>query len=184
MKRSACLAAAVLAGAVSSSALAEESAFKQAHALLDASPQDRSQELGLFVGFPWFYGLGIDAAVRYNIPIVKDGFLPMLNDSFDIEFGGDFAYIGVYYGSLMVFTGDVGARWTFYILPKFAAYAKVDLGIGYTVASYACTLGYYCTGVIPAVHGTLGVVYHVAEKFALRAELGSFGIRGGIGIDF
>jgi hypothetical protein len=181
----------VLAGVLSSSALAQDqgsgggdqSAVRQPHALMDSSPQERSQELSFFIGLPWYYGFGLDLAVRYSIPIVQNGFIPKLNNSFEIEFGGDFAYAGLIYAyPYLVFTGEAAARWTFKILPKLAAYAKAGLGIGYAVYTGCSVCDANFVAWYPLVG--VGIIYWVGDKFVLRAEATTHDLRVGIGIDF
>src|SRR5690242_11393234 len=75
-----------------------DSAFRQRDGLLDVSGKTRKQMLSFFAGIPWGgylgygYGYGgfpLDLGARYYIPIVHNGFIPQINDSFGIEFGAD-----------------------------------------------------------------------------------------------
>ena len=195
MRRSASMMAVVLvAGALCTSALAQEgggapqsteSGVRAPHALMDSSPQDRSNQLSFWLGLPFYYGFGLDVGVRFSIPLVKNGFIPRLNNSFDLEFGGDLAYyLGYYTYSVIIPYGEATVRWTFYILPKFAAYAKLGLGIGYAITAYN---GAYWSPFYISVPASVGIIFWITQSFALRAEAGGgydyYGIRVGIGFD-
>ena len=173
-------------------ALAEESAFVGAHSLLDPSPQQRHQQLSFWAEVPWDYGAGIGVGVRYAIPVVENGFIPKINNSFEIEFGGDIGFFPGYaycvngiscYGGSGYDIGVVGeARWTFHFTPRFSAYGKVGLGLGYFGYSYAGSGGLYTFH--PIIVAGPGIIFYVSDKISLRAELGYPTIKGGIGIDF
>lgn len=171
----------------SSTPSAGGSAFKQAGALLDASPQTRSMQLSFFAGIPWgsyFYcgayggcGFPLELGARFNIPVVPNGFVPMLNDSFDIEFGADF---DLYFGGLVGFgiIPVVSARYTFYLLPNLWVYPKLEFGVG--------IIGYPGYAVFPRFHWNFlaGVGYNITQKISLRAEVGYYALKVGIGINF
>ncbi|MHB8420729.1 MAG: hypothetical protein ACYDCL_21865 [Myxococcales bacterium] len=189
-----------LAGTLSSAALAQEYAPPPAnpppaetsntgvHApqgLLDPTPQTRSDQLSLWAGLPFAYGFGLDVGVRFSLPLVQNGFIPKLNNSFDLEFGGDLAwYPGYFDTSLVIPYGEATVRWTFYLIPKLAVYAKTGLGLGYIITSYA---GYGFSDLYLSVPFSLGVMYWVTKKLVLRAEAGGgydyYGLRVGIGFD-
>jgi hypothetical protein len=180
--------AAILSLALSASALAQDQTVRSPHGLLDANPQDRSQELILGIGFPWLYGVGVGIGAKYSIPIVKNGFIPKLNNYFSVEFGGDFGYL-VQPGYSWYFIG-VGAdvRWSFVIVPRFTAYAFLGFGLAYVVSTYAyCSpyvSGYYCNEFLPQPDGGVGIQYRVADKLELGAEIGVRGADIDLVIDF
>lgn len=140
--------------------------------LLDESPQERSHMLSVFAFLPWGYGGG--AAVRYSIPIVPQGFISKLNDSFDLEFGADFySHWGFDYFGVI---GVAEARWTFQVLPKLGVYGKAAVGVRYDTDP-----GW---GFDPYVDFVPGVIFQVTETLALRGELGYHGFRAGLGFSF
>ncbi len=177
---------------------ADDSPFRGPHGLFDKSPQDRSSELSIWAGLPWYYGYGLSTGVRYAMPLVKKGFLPKVNDSFELEFGGDYSYAGYGWYSINVLDAVAAGRWTLHLTSNFATYAKLGLGLSYVSSSATCGpygsaqgygphyrgYGTYCSGVSPVVDGGVGILYNVSSTIALRAETTSFGLRGGVGFDF
>ncbi|HCF58054.1 MAG TPA: hypothetical protein DFS52_08685, partial [Myxococcales bacterium] len=71
---------------------AAANAFPEHGGLLDRSSQERSPMLSVWGFVPYYYGMGVGAGVRYAIPIASQGFIRALNDSVELEFGGDFSY--------------------------------------------------------------------------------------------
>src|SRR6478672_11616608 len=83
--------------------LSNSTDFKSTDALLDASKgKHRPMMLSFFGGvrYPYYTGFfGFVLGARFNIPLVHDGFVPQINDSFDLEFGADIGLVptgGVY----------------------------------------------------------------------------------------
>lgn len=156
--------------------------------LFDTSPQERSAKLSLFGILPWRYGFGIGAGARYELPIVPEGFIPKLNDSFELEFGGD-----IWYGSWGYLGGGysyigiglpVEGRWTFHFSSKFAAYAKVGLGWYFHFwnediggSSAFSTGGLYW-------NTATGVLYQLSDSLWLRGEVGYTGLKLGVSLKF
>src|SRR5689334_18577678 len=65
--------------------------FKSTDALLDASKgKKRPMMLSFLAGirYPAYYVplFGFTLGARFDIPIIHDGFVPQINDSFDLEF--------------------------------------------------------------------------------------------------
>jgi len=156
--------------------------------LLDKSTGHvRQPMLSFFLGFPFGTGYGYSGyygvfnfglGARFYIPIVQEGFLPMLNDSFGIEFGADtiFVFGGFGYGLGFALGIPVEARWSFHIFPKLEAYAKLGIGLGL----------FFWSGVTPypIFVANVGVLFRLNKTFYLRAELGSPAVKVGIGIAF
>ncbi len=170
----------------------EDSVVRRSGGLLDSSPQTRHHMLSFFAVLPWYYGFGVGLGVRYAIPIVPQGFIPKLNDSVELEFGADiftayyydYAY-GPNFGGGYSYTAlaiPLEGRWTFHITDRFSAYGKAGVG-------WALGFGPY-DRFRPGYGGGLylifcpGVLFKVSDTIALRAEVGNFGLRGGIGIAF
>ena len=162
----------VLSGTV---AYADEMEVRDRGFLLDRSDHDRPQMLSLFAGLPYYYGAyrGFPAGfgLRYYVPLVRDGFLPAVNDEFGIEFGGDLAAFsypgGAYYGLSI----PIEVLWDFHFLPRVDAYAKAG-------AAFAVGFGsYYYPGPAPAPYGVypimaLGLRLKLTDLVYLRAEVG------------
>lgn len=142
--------------------------------LLDRRTQDRAPQLSFWAIAPWEYGLvGYGGAIRFAIPIVPQGFIPKLNDSFELELGGDFYYSHTYEAPALVV--PVEARWTFHVTPRFSAYGKIGAGFRY---GWEHDPHYLHMDFAP------GVIFEPNERIALRAEVGYAGGRLGIGINF
>jgi hypothetical protein len=134
------LAAALAASSLPSRAAAEETAIGAPGSLYgpggfyDGSKHERRQQLSGFALLPWWAGgFGFGFGGRYALPLVRDGILPDLNDSIELELGLDAWYGAWAYGAHGTF-GYMGlavpvaeATWTFHITDHFDAYAKLGL---------------------------------------------------------
>ncbi len=175
------LAAALSVLAAPALAGAQEEGAHRAGYLLDRSPQERPQMLSFWAFAPWYYGVGIGVGARYNIPIVPNGFIPPVNDSFELEFGGDIS-VGNYFGYGWTNVSiPAEAMWRFFFLPNLSAYWKIALGLNMRFSSYS---GYVGTGASLYWDSGLGVVWKFADKMTLRGEFGYTGPRVGLGILF
>jgi hypothetical protein len=154
----------------------------------DASDKRRPMSLSAMAFVPWWYGIGIGGSVAFEIPIVHNGFIPKINDSFSIEPSFSFAYTtwrNTYraydhdYG--LMFRPAVAALWSFYFSPKLRAYAELNIGYtrvnrSYDSASRGYSYGYnYFYGEL-----NVGVFYNFSSRVALRGELGFYGLRAGV----
>ncbi|MBK7861007.1 MAG: hypothetical protein IPJ65_20855 [Archangiaceae bacterium] len=162
--------------------------FKSTDALLDQSKgKHRPLMLSFFTGFryPYYIGsIGLVLGARFNIPLVHDGFVPQINDSFDLEFGADFGLVpGLAYGCYTpVYVHPmIEPRYTVYLLPKLAAYVK-PLSLGFLIWPNSCGAGF--SSFFFHYEASVGVIYKLTNSIALRGEVGSYGIRAGIGISF
>lgn len=167
-------------------ALAERSAFDGPGALRDRSPQSRRQMLSVFAILPWAYGLGFGAGGRFSLPLLKDGFIPEANDSFEFEAGVEWAFssygcVGTVCPTFHAIRPLAGVRWTFHFTPKLSAYTMLALGLAIYPAGFAfagfSTWGFFFP------HFAGGLLYKLGGGVALRIELGFLGLYGGIGID-
>ena len=166
-----------------------EATFHHQGALLDRSPQHRPQMLSVFLGFPYGYfyygGFPFGLGARYQIAILHDGFIPAVNDSFEIEFGLDFSGVvgRAFYPTLGI---PVEVMWQFHFTKKFSAYVKVGAVLEINFVPYVCTIS-FCPGVYGpvGVHpiGILGLIYRFTEKVSFRAEAGYPWVKVGLGFD-
>lgn len=162
----------------------------------DNGPHQRPQTASALLYTPWRFGFGFGLKLGYEIPIVHNGFIPSINNSFSIEPNFAFAWSNYNrgYGGWLLsdeydwdaieFTPGVSALWSFHFSPQFRAYAAVHLGVTIVKPYYSGpgesgfelkTKGYF--------HGELapGIVYSLNDKIALRAELGWWsGIKFGV----
>jgi len=135
--------------------------------ITDKGPHDRASNLSLMGYLGRFdYGsvaFGVDG--RFAIPIVKNGFLPMLNNSFSIEPGVrlGLALDGGY--TIVNLDPSCYAMWEFYFNKKFSAYAGLGLGFDIAFGHYfGDSVSFFYVG--PAV----GIHYKFASNIAFRAE--------------
>ena len=153
--------------------------------LFDASNKTRKSMLSFFVGLPYggysgygyYGGFPIGLGARFYLPIVPNGFIPSLNDSFGLEFGVDASfYLGGFGGTGIGLGIPIEARWGFHLIPKLEVYGKVGFALGFFVVPN------YGVAFWPYAVAQAGVVYQITETIALRAEVGYPNIKVGIGI--
>ena len=159
--------------------------FRSTDGLLDASQgKKRPMMLSFFAGFSYPYYVpyvALPLAARFNIPLIHDGFVPQINDSFDLEFGIDIGLApGVCCGRGPIYILPiVEPRYTVYLLPNLAVYAKpLNLGVVIWPSSSGLQVIYF------HYHFAVGVIFEITKTIYLRGELGTNSIRGGIGIAF
>lgn len=129
------------------------------------------------------YGAGgIGIGGRFTIPIVKNGFVPTINNTVGIGFGVDFTYYGTYYygcgapqpcgkdADLLTF--PVVMQWNFYVAQRWSVFGEPGLSLNYANAGPNSFFPY------PVFE--VGGRYHFNEHIALTARLGfpyfSFGV--------
>ncbi|MHB8877982.1 MAG: hypothetical protein ACYC8T_30165 [Myxococcaceae bacterium] len=155
---------------------AEDAAVREEGALLDRGDHDRPQMLSLFAGLPYYNGAygGFPAGfgLRYYVPLVRDGFIPAVNDEFGIEFGGDFAAFSYPRGAFYGLSIPIEVLWDFHFFPRLDAYAKVGAAFTFGFGNY-----YYYQGLAPAPYGVypitaLGLRLRLTDALYLRGEVG------------
>lgn len=155
--------------------------------LLDRSSQSRQHMLSFFGGIPYRYagwGLPIGIGARYYLPLVHNGFIPPINDSFGLEFGADLS-MGIGYNYVPLFFAlPVEAMWNFHFTDRFAAYAKLGLAVEFNTYSWNSNVSGLYIGLSP-VSG-VGILFkpNPAGSFYLRAEVGYPWTKIGIGFGF
>lgn len=143
----------------------------------------------------WYHGIGAGGMVRYEIPIVKNGFIPAINDQFSLEPALGFAwqrgygdYCDVpgadcrkYYGERGTITPVVYGVWSFHITSKFRPYAALGLGADIGIDSdddwHFHPSNFFFDSAV-------GLFYRFATPVALRAEIGSGGPKVGLSFYF
>jgi hypothetical protein len=127
---------------------------------------------------------GFGFGARYMFPIGIPSLLThtSLKDSWALEAGLDWVHRGEdYVGGNFHYDQIIptfGMMWTVWLTDQFAVYPKVDAGyeIGFNNSisnCYGCSVG----GVW--VEGAAGLLYRISS-ITLRAELGDYGIKGGV----
>jgi hypothetical protein len=175
--------------ATGDSARAEEGIIK------DASVHDtRPTKLDVTGSLGFLGDFGIGVAGWYSFPIVKDGFIKPINDSFNLEFGAALDYAWSDYGYGLGYRCDYnyygitpmgGVRWDFYLTKSWTVFGKAKAGIGYRVASADCagfsSSEYGGTHFVP--DGGAGAYWNFSEGMGMRFEVGYRGGSVGLSID-
>ena len=150
----------------------------------DTSQHQRPQGISGMLYVPWIYGIGVGVNLRYEIPVVKDGFIPSINDQFSIEPSLSLSYrsYGRYGGDLKFFdiSPAVYATWSFHITPKFRPYGAVGIGYGAEIwlndddFDNDYDTGYFYWDV------AAGLFYNFSPSLAFRGEIGGRGPKAGL----
>ena len=131
-------------------------------------PEDgavRNHQLDLVAGVSGGHSLGATPGVVYGLPIVGDGFIGALNDSFYLQLGAYFPlYLGGTFGAGAIPVG--GVRWNFHLTPQWDVFWTAMGGWNVGLTGYD-SLPFYSTSV--------GGHYKFSEGTYLRLETGSFG---------
>lgn len=165
------------------------SPFRRQGALLDRSAQKRPHMLSAFLGIPYgvgFYngryisGFPFGIGGRYMLPIVHDGFIPPVNDSFGLELGLDFAAFSVGTGFYPALSIPIEAYWMFHFTQNFAMYAKVGVSVDIGFVQFCDSRGCYGSfGARPI--SALGLTYKANDWLFLRLEAGYPWFKLGLG---
>lgn len=171
---------ALLSAVIASSAAFAQEGMHRPGYLLDSAPQERSTRLALFAVLPYghfrFGSFPIGVGGTFYIPLVKDGFIPPVNDEFGIDFGADIVfYLG--YSNPFALWIPVSVLWTFHILDNLQVYAKA----GVALRIWPGELGQV---VWPDFITAVGLNFMLSKSFGLRAEAGYPGIKLGIVLNF
>lgn len=148
----------------------------------DGSYHVRPFQISLFAVAPYLPhyfgpdGFGIGGAARFTIPLVHNGFIRSINDSFELELGGN-VYTSWRVNGVIV-TPVVEVRWTFHLTHHFSAYPKLGFGLNVPLQRP----GAPPPG--PHVSALVGILYEVVDWFYLRAEAGYPGLLLGVAFAF
>jgi hypothetical protein len=145
----------------------------------DTGPHHRPSMITVWGILPYAYGVGLGVGARYTLPLVHDGFVRSINNSVELEFGGDLGFFGL--GGLGYTNLDLAAelRWTFHMTPVFDLYPKVGLGYRFFIS------GVDNAPVAAAFYEDIGggLLYRIGSGTQLRAEIGYSGLRVGVGFE-
>ena len=120
-------------------------------------------------------------AARVYVPLVHDGFVPGLNESFGLELGADIAFTT---------TGNVGpflvipveTRWNWHLLSMLEGYLKLGVGVELFKENICgITSCFTRFGGAPAFVAALGTVMNLTPAIALRIEAGYPWLKIGLG---
>jgi hypothetical protein len=112
---------------------------------------------------PWLVGAG----VNYAIPLVQDGFIPTLNDQFDLELSGYLVYW--YWGKTdsLALLPLAGVRWQFHLTPEWSVFALAKSGIRLDFDGGDVSFGH---------EFGVGGYWHFSKGMSLRMETSSLGL--------
>ncbi len=143
--------------------------------LTDSSPQSRPLLLSVHAVLPYshfrFGGFPIGAGASLYIPILRNGFIPPINDEFGLDFGAD-AIFFLGYGNGFALWIPVSVLWTFHFSQSFSAYLKAGVALRIWPGE---SLPYY-----PDFVGAIGLSWMFAGSVGLRVEAGYPGVKVGI----
>jgi hypothetical protein len=122
------------------------------------------------------FGLGF----RASIPIVSNGFVPSINNSVAISFGGDWLHYGCY-GAFNGCSADyldfpVTLQWNFYVSQHWSVFGEPGLYVYHAFFQDDCNLAGAClahgaeTGVLPAFFA--GARYFFSDSISLTMRIG------------
>jgi hypothetical protein len=125
--------------------------------------------LGWYDGFSPGYDTGFGFGGRFTIPIVKNGFIPTINNTVGIGFGADFIYYGC--GALVcnghaadLLSFPVVMQWNFYVAQRWSVFGEPGFSLNYASA--------LPNTFFPNPVFEVGGRYHFNEHVALTARLG------------
>jgi hypothetical protein len=156
------------------------------NSITDTSVHTRPTDLSLLLWLPYYYGYGVGAQVRFEFPVLPDGFIKSINDEFSLE--PSFGIASTRYGfegsnvAVLNFAPALYGLWSFYFSEPFRAYG--GLGLGFNFATYT---GTYPGGFAPAyVYWDLvaGISYKFSLDVGFRAEIGLQGFKAGVSFYF
>lgn len=153
--------------------------------LTDGGAHRRQRLITAWVGFPYHYygwgsvGFPLGFGVSYFQPLVDDGFVPNLNDSFNLEVGANatFAWTSGFSTWLAV---PVTVNWMLHFAPSFSGYVKLGAAINFS-------FGYWATNraVVSAFPvGGIGIMFKLNQSLTLRVEAGYPWLAVGLGFAF
>jgi hypothetical protein len=146
-------------------------------------------EIEPHLNLAWFdyagYGLGTTAGIglgaRFTIPIVYNGFVPTINNSVGIGFGGDWVYFGC--GAPNVSCGvstlyfPIVMQWNFFVARRWSVFGEPGFSINYAFYNDNVCQGqkagcYVGSSIFPGPVFEFGGRYHLSEHMALTARIG------------
>lgn len=156
--------------------------FRQPGGLQDGSPQKRARLITAWVGFPYLYygwggvGFPFGFGASYFHPLVEQGFVPELNDSFNLEAGANiaFAYGGGFSSWLSL---PVTVSWMLHFTRDFAGLVKLGAALNFGFGYWAGQRGWF--NAFPV--GGIGVMVRLSPSLMLRVEAGYPWLSVGLG---
>ena len=122
----------------------------------------------------------VGGAGWFVVPVLHDGFLPGVNDSFDVEVGGYVAWYFKSDASYVFIEPAAGVKWNFHVLNELTLYVGARTGV---------VVGLGADIFEPDGGGIVGLYWHLAEDVDLRLEaayahVGRAGAQVGVSFPF
>lgn len=150
----------------------------------DTADKRRPYVLSLQMAVPWLYSIGIGARLGGEIPIMHNGFIPGINDSFSLEpmfelsYGRQAALSTAFIDThAMTYTPALSILWSFYFKSNLRAYLNLSFGYSIVVDDHEpedLALSHFYHNV------SVGMFYDFSQHWSVRADLGYEGLRAGI----
>ena len=118
------------------------------------------------------FGVGPAVGARFAIPIVDNGFVPVINNSVSLTFGGDFYWVRIDRDDYAAAIGfPVTLQWRFFFTPRWSAFGEVgfNLFLHPNLVAGDGWRWYPNSWVVSAIGGR----YQVSDRVHLVARLGS-----------
>ena len=126
-------------------------------------------------GLIW-YGPGLAAGLRVGLPLMKNGFVPSINNAIYLHLGADFYYARYLDANLDAHGGagigiPIALHWEFYFDARWSAYAELGVSI-YIPPSFVAG-GDFVDRLGGWIIGAVGGKWHASDRFALMLTLGT-----------
>ncbi|NMC71163.1 MAG: hypothetical protein GYA57_13995 [Myxococcales bacterium] len=141
----------------------------------------RHDDFGLTAVGGW-YLTGFGAEARVTFPIVPDGAIEYLNESFALELGAGYQFYLDDAGNFHRVGFPALVRWDFHLTTLWTVYGALGVAAGLPLGrDDPSVFGYHgYVWIIAAV----GAFLHIGDVFSLRFEAGSLGVLAGIHFSF
>jgi hypothetical protein len=151
--------------------------------------------LGAGYGYADGYQNGFGVGGRFRTPLLPQGLIQggQVRDSIDLEAGADLVRYAYGYRSAVynydyvfwAFRPRAGLMWDFWLTPQLALYPKLDLGYEFGwFDGWNSTVGTHPTYAGLFLEPSIGLIYRLRSSTSLRLELGSEGLKLGVGVAF
>jgi hypothetical protein len=162
----------------SSAPAATQTAQGEPGGIMDTRVHTRDPDISALFWLPWaYYSIGIGGQVRFEIPILPDGFIPSINDEFTLEpsFGIAAGCLSCG-GTVTELAPALYANWRFHFTPEFDAYFGLGGGVNIALVTGIGSATAFNIYIDPCV----GVTYRFpSSSFAFRGQIGREGLMAG-----
>ena len=125
-------------------------------------------------------GSGWGLGARFSIPVVRNGFIPSINDSVAVTFGADLMFYSAcwHVGACSATFLDlpVALQWNFFVANRWSVFGEPGVVLFHGFFNGSCPNGGFCpnapveTSVEPAIF--VGARYHLSDTTSLTMRAG------------